>query len=1071
MSTSTHQFLACDTDSEDAERAATAFVSGINLHLESGQVFPATGNILVPYALPAGTNQTLGALPDGATGTLVELLYNSNGAHRLIRYDPTGNAGTGTRATLLEWAGLNLSPDLPIGAGKNGGIIDGLLTYRDASGELRCLSLARATAGEYTSARLLADPFVLHLTKSPPVQVITGNRSGGTGAAQEALRLIQSHAFQFSYQWRREDGELSVQAPYSQWFDVTSDPGTTADRVILLTIPVPPVGVTEILLTVRSPDTNIWQVADTLRPVNGVFPVGYSFYGQILGGALPDADATRLFESLWPCKAGPTLARNRLHAADFLEGYPTPQPLFTATAESAGNPADRTFHENSSYRVSVQFYDALGRPAGCAQPVTVPIPRRAAGSGTEYGIRAMLSTTGVAALNAEIPAWAYSYQFLVARNDRTLYFLQGRTADVLGYLGLEKKVAEDGTVTEFPQVVDVQHVAHDEVLVDISSFAAVGQGYVFQPGSGDICRFLNEQKDFPILGQIGSYLRLHWSGYPDMSIDSAGNTLAPVEIYTPNTNPQALYYERGPRLRILRDSSGNRSYEQASVLLEGDCFLISLKFPVPDRTDTDPGNASTTGTYVPPNRVSYMPGGDYQVESMVPRYRLAPSSTTTRTIYDKREKGGFFSTILSNPLNIISPVLLFNEAKYLFGADPTTPTNTSLTTVDTATRSAADLIWLDASWGGRPGAVIPPALQQVRRRALERFSGQKQSDNLVNGLSRWEPLNQYDKLPQEQGAVTALVLADPSQTGGSVLVALQRLGDTSLYLNQQPTKIGDAQQLLITNDVVGGDNTLRGHYGCVDPASIAATGDGTFFFWCREKQEAVRYNKGMVPLGEDYKYRRRLQTAARLYGSSPVRGCFDPRRQEYLLTFDAVAGDIARPGLTLVWSERRSAWADALAWLPEAGQGVGNELATWRAGILYRHTTTAPVGTFGGVYTAPQVAFAAANPGGNLAKTFQNIAVRSQAQWTPTLLTTPSGQKSRILPAWMRFIKGVWRAAIRRDENSPGFGGDVVQALHKGREMQDTALYVTLTCPVLAPAPLAEASIDFLTNTGQFPNA
>lgn len=1147
MPTSAHTFTRANTDDSDEQRPGTDFVAAVNLHLESGQVFPATGNKWVD-TLPApatGTTIGLGSIEDETTNTAIVFYYNSAGYHRLVRYTPADNQGIGGETVLLEWAGLNLSPDLVL----QGRVVGGILVYLDASGDARAVHLARAKAGVYTADYLASEPYALHLVKTPPSQAPTLTRQPATGAdPRESLQIIQSKAYQFSYRWHFIDGEITPFAPYSTWLDVLTDPSAPTFASILVTLPTPvPVAVTQVDILVRETGATIWQVADTLqRTQSSAIPTSYTFYGQVLGAAPTEPETTKLYEACWP--AGVLeIAGSRVFIADTLEGYVTPEPQFTAEAavgnsepvvrriykyvssgfepsppdkegepvpdkaitytnyfvQETGNYPDvdstyqgvtsikgssparyalqgkfytytqafyesgvldeegrdvsyfegnfaaadnnelATFHELSPYRVTAQFYDALGRAGGCSKPRTVFIPKQDIANMKNRSILVQLTTTDATALNAEIPAWATSYQFLVARNDRTLYFLQGRAADVLGYIGHKTIINKtNGDVDEIEQFVDALHNAHQKLRIDIGNWPASGQGYTWRPGSNAVVRYMQDEKEFVITGQYGDYLEHVWDGYPLKSVDKEGNAQARIEIYEPNTTAGQSYYERGPRLRILRTGSGSneqRRYEQTRLRLPGDCYLVSLPFALLDRQ----------AGYEPPNNKQYKAATDkLLIESMVPPFRLAPISSTRTVVHERQQKGafdGFFGIRNQESVGVSSST----EA-----------------VADTANRPATNLLWLDVSWGGRGWAEVPRELQQVRRNII-RHSNQKQNGNLVNGLGSWDALNFYDKLPQEQGRVVRLSVADQAQSDGTVLLVNQEQGVTSLYLGQQPIQADPGTQLLaITDKVVGGGNALRGGYGCVDPGSVVRYA-GTVFYYSRERRELVRYNKGLVPLAEEYKFRFRLEELSNRYRDARVSGCFDPSRKEYWLTFHPVD---ELPGTTVVWSERRQAWADAVSAVPTAGSSVNTELVTWKGSQLHRHTDTAPVGVFYGQYTPPQLTFVAASPGAGLAKTWQQVAVRSQAPWLPVELTTPDGQRSRILRPWQKFIQGVWRAAIRRDENSPGFGGDVAKALHGGRVLQAESLRVTLVCPEQDPAPLTGASVDFLVNTGQQPN-
>ena len=1161
MPLSRHTFARTNTDDADQQRPASDFIAATNVMLEPGQLYPITGNVLVDgYVLPPGDNVSLGALTDGATGTGVELLYNSAGQHRLIRYAPLGNGGAGSRTTLLEWTGLNLSPDLVL----NGGVLDGLFIYRDASGELRSINLLRAAAGKYTADYLAREPFALHLVKVPPQGTITWRRLYEySGVFGESLRIIQRNAYQFAVRYRYADGEQTTISSFSSWADVLSDPITVTFNVLILRLPTPtPLGVTEVEILVREPDSASFQVADTLRrDRTGKLPDTYRFYGQFNGGVLTNDEQSRLFEALWPCFTGPTFARSRVHAVDFLEGYPTPEPRFTAQVVSATPAATTgtlytvnyitqtpnpdtgqldtdfvtnlytiasgtypspdssyyevvglassnlitsdissyqeafetnlpnqynrsvnilpdmpfvtesdsnllTLHENSPYPVSIQFYDALGRPFGAARPTTVFVPSRPKGDTTYRRIRVELTTTDPTQLNAEIPPEAHTYQWLMGINGRTKYFIEGVAADVLGYLGQKTVVNTDTNVsTDYENVIDGLNNPHEKLLIDIGNFTAAGIGYVFEPGSQAIVRFLTNDKQYPIIAQRGDYLEIARKDYPVEDLDSDRRCFSPIEIFVPNLTPNNILYERGPRLPIVRtqgDGGEQRRYGQPVTVLEGDAYLVPLNFPIPDRSDTD----DETGSYDPPRKKSYVKApAPTVVESMVPAFRLAPTHTSRVTEYTRNPRKSYFETLLTNPLGAFGYSNLFSSKD-----GPENRASTSVDQADTAARRASALLWLDASYGGRPAVVVPTQLQQVRRRALERFSGVKVAGTEINGLSRWEALNQYDKLPQEDGSVTGLALASQSQTTGKVLLAIMEKGVVSLYLGQQPIQTS-ADSVLIsqTREVIGGDNDLDISLGCVDPATIA-NHDSKVFWYCREYAELVRYNKGLTRLAFTYKFRTRLRELATRYSVGKVTGCFDPRREEYWLTFHPTEAEPI--GTTVVWSERREAWADEVSAVPTVGAGLHNELLTWQGGDLYRHLPTAPVATFYGVYQPYSVTLVTCQPD-EAAKRWMSLEVRTNGDlWNATKISTDTGQLSRTKAEWWEKREGAYRltTGLRRAENTPGFPS-IWAALDRGNPLVSPRLTITFSGPSAAPAanpqPLTLVVVSWLLRAGQ----
>ena len=239
---------------------------------------------------------------------------------------------------------------------------------------------------------------------------------------------------------------------------------------------------------------------------------------------------------------------------------------------------------------------------------------------------------------------------------------------------------------------------------------------------------------------------------------------------------------------------------------------------------------------------------------------------------------------------------------------------------------------------------------------------------------------------------------------------------------------------------------------------------GKVFFWCQRRAELLRYDRnGLTPLGLTHKFRNRLADAARRYAGAAVTGCFHPHgdRKEYLLTFGPANG---LPGLTLVYSDLREAWADAVSAQPEAGLALGSELLSWQNGAGWRHTPDGPGATFYGVYAAPQLTLAVARPGG-VAKRFHDLAVESASLWLATQLKTDTNLASFMREGWFTRREGVYRAGLRRASNSPGFP-TIYHALDNGIPLTGTQLTITLTAPASA-APLTAVSLSTTPRSGQ----
>lgn len=999
-----HQFLKVDVDSEISALPASTLQRAVNLWLERGNVTGARGNVLVNYALPEGRNKVVGFCDDTHGGVLY-FLWNAEGQHRIVRFTD------GACATVLEWEGLALAETVPV---LGAGVLDELLLFLDSKGDLRSVNLQRAAAGVYTPAFLAAAPLALHVVKPAP----TFYPEAARGVVPGATTLVDAHSYQFALAYGYADGERTPLGPYTPV--LLKGYGNAIPLYLPFNAPIP-ADVTELFYYVRIDNDPTWQqVVVRTRALDGpMFGPGNTeiFYGFTNGSALPATDAAKNFESLWPARAM-TIARSRVFAADFLEGYATPQVNLKATL--VPQQAGRTLKTNSAVELGIQFYDAVQRPFGVALPVAsvVPIPgasyptapNTSPGMPTGYDLQWELPTTDPAQLNAEIPAEAAYYAIVASTNRRASFFWQTITADI-GRL-LHYAASSGGDYEAGDPVLDVRTRPGNKLWLDVGSMGRTGQNtYVFTPGSGDRVLILADGIDAPITQQRGDFIEIETTATP------ASNTTR-IEIYSPNAVQQAsAFYEKTPLYPIARAADGSRHYTTRSGTIEGDAYFNQVRTFYHDE-----------------HRNGGSKAGDRQQ-----RYYLIKEGPNRD--------------------------------------NPDTPPLQQW--VETPNPDKAASVWFDAS-RGRVAVYLPEGSKQVRRRSLLRYSGVKVQGTKLNGLSVWDATSQ-DDLPQEQGAVVRLAVADQTQADGSLLLCVQERGAESRYLGQTALQQADGQTTLaLTKGVIGGGNALRGGYGLLPRhAASFQLVSGRAFWYCHEKREYIRYaQNGLTPLAVSYQFRARLREVGDLLGEGPAVGGYDPRRDELWLSFpnrDVAAtaseknrGGIAQeqlldavetiPGRTLVWSERRETWVDSYDALPECMGYTGITLVSFQNGSLWHHHDAAPYGSFFGRYTAPSLTFTSAAPG---IKIWKNITLESEAKWLPARLSIEGRMQSRMLPAWLTYLEGVYRGAFRKDETSRG-------GLLNGRPLIGQRLTLTLTAPAgQEGVPLTAVQVGWASRGGQ----
>ncbi|GAC1368607.1 MAG: hypothetical protein NVSMB30_05410 [Hymenobacter sp.] len=1091
MPISRHTFDHLDVDSDPAVAPATSFTAALNISFEPGYVTPVAGNVAVPYALPSpGRCQTVGACSDH-TGAVLDFVWHSGGRHQITRTV----VATGVRTLVLEWSGLALDPAKPV---VGASVIDGLLVYLDANGELRSLSLARAANNEYTPALLAADPYALHLVKRPPLVTPTATRMPPPfNDPRASLNLTHGRAWQFAYRYRYVDGDVTPLGTYSPVYPALPVLGLSllgfSQQTNFLRIPAPalPPFVDVIELCVRQDADPTWRVALELRrPAPGATaPAFLDFFGRTLGAVLTAAEATKIAEAA-PIKAGTmAVAHSRVLVGDCTEGYPASAVAFTAvatTTDPAVTPVSRQVWRSTqtigyydgrtevftrfaylvggSYPDPASVYDLLDYDAGAnayvrPQGSRIPYFRLFTSFDldgyhtdtvvADLGLQPVLLSTAPATTLAPTQTFKAETQYPVALQ---FYDAQGRPGGVVGqvpvatpartYVGAD---AANPLAAPLPAPTLVRwtlpttdpDAQHSEIPACADSYAVVvganqSASFFLQFRAASVS-VLNgrDSADKPLLGVLPgrttTVARKLWVDIGGLVSGQGSPGFGPVGyVWAAGSGDQMRFVAEGVSALITGQYG---AYLEVSYTGPAPAGQPIVEIYTPALLDQQPAFYERSPRY----RIVRTAAG-------LRSYETSQGILTGDVAFAQRE--GYTR---NGPAYISDGLAYWYEAMNALNEQAST--------------------WLDVR-RGRPAFAVPGGSKQVRRAALLRFSGVKVQGTALNGLGQWEALSQYDELPQEQGAVTRLVVADQTQTDGSVLLALQERGANSVALNRAQLQTADNAPLLaITRAVLGATNTLRGGFGCTDPTS-AVSYAGKVFYWSRARRELVRYDRnGLTPLSETYHARTRLGALALTYPTAgSVTACFNPHldRQEVWLTFQGQPG---RPGTTIVYSELYKAFADQVSAVPEAGLGLGSVLVTWQGGAAWQHLPGSPAATFYATYTAPQVTFLVAQPPGR-AKQFRDVAVESgPTLWLPTALQTDTALTSQTLAAWFTNREGVWRAALRRASNVGTFP-TVFHALDNGLPLVGARLALTLTAPPNA-APLTAASVSWTPRAGQ----
>ena len=250
--------------------------------------------------------------------------------------------------------------------------------------------------------------------------------------------------------------------------------------------------------------------------------------------------------------------------------YSTP-PLYiegslgdVTIAIESDNTGQQFFKSNSTYAVSIAFYDRFRRKCGIVKTgISVTIPIRT------YNQSVFSSTLNWVLNNTnaltEIPDWAYYYQIHITQNQTTRFFEQINSVK-------SSYVTKDDTgVLTYNQTTWAINTNY-AVSFDLTQLISNGLGYTFNENDLLIIyKTDGTSLTIPVIGVDGNNILCHPTDIGDLT--STQQFL--IEIYTPYkaaiTEP---YYETGNVFKIINPGTSGRVYSILAGQINGDCYTI-----------------------------------------------------------------------------------------------------------------------------------------------------------------------------------------------------------------------------------------------------------------------------------------------------------------------------------------------------------------------------------------------------------------------------------------------------------------------------------------------------------------
>jgi len=324
-----------------------------------------------------------------------------------------------------------------------------------------------------------------------------------------------------------------------------------------------PATVKQINYAFRMDDSNELVIYKRDFPVAGVLSsLSHGFYNDTFLETVPDSLSTKWNDSVPLKSKSLRIFKNRTFLFNYTEGYDyTNEPLTivaTVQHDSVYTEGAAYYKEGARYSFGLMWFDNYGRHAGVhvgtASNVPIPDDRKQT---TTIPYIVSVDLSGIAM--ADIPLWATHFS-IVRTNANLSFFVQIATGGSKYYT-----LDDDGEFVYSPDYSSSAGIA-----LDISPLPWYGLGYTFQ--KGDRVRVYKvllggteAPIDFEIKEQSGKFIYIASHDFGSMDF-----TILLLDIYTPSTTTDTLFYEVGSKYAITNAGTGSRSLSVITVTPDGD---------------------------------------------------------------------------------------------------------------------------------------------------------------------------------------------------------------------------------------------------------------------------------------------------------------------------------------------------------------------------------------------------------------------------------------------------------------------------------------------------------------------
>lgn len=848
------------------------------------------GNAVVSYSLPGGTNTCVGFLEDRAGNRAFYFVANSTAANNSIYQYSNGSITLVLRSAYLDFVSTDFI---------DSDIVGDILTFTNARTDIYKINITKAIAGA-TYTPLLAE---ILLIKPMPQLPVTWALSYDNSIS---TNLLYGNYFQFYYRYIYEDYDYSVFSPCSTTTNSWELPTGTAVRLV-------------------SGRANI-----TLSGIQTIDGVSATAGSRVLVISQTDP----LENGIWVTAAG---AWSR--AADFPAGSTSDTTVYVT--------GGLIYYFNTVWRISSLNPGTIASYAQQKQgPNRITITRPATPPATVIGIQYAVRINGTNELTVyreERDSFSGSHTFY---NDSFLFTVPDSEAFVWNDsipLKSESLMYRNNRIFLFNNTEGFTHETTTSVALTTSEITApttkvynaakaggrYNVGIVFKDFAG---RHSGVKCDSSIT--IPEYGYSTGSNRYEIVVDTSGCgadipswathfsivSSRLTNFFITQTTIDVYYFKKA--------SDGTYTYSKTLSGFQADGTFIDISsltkinkgyaFTQGDRIKIHGSIYSITGSSIIDVEILGQVGNFVQVRvlnelllstTLNSTYYFeiyTPQTLTAEPFYELGKTyaiGSFGGSItLEGDVEILNCVFYRDSSGYS-ATDPFAntyePSDVALITYEAMNAWDRNYtIWVTQS--GR--SLVRGESRQLLKKGYLRFGQAFILNSNYLGLNTFYALDEY-ALRIENGAGT--ILAD----GGDVLVAINEIETTSVYIGEGFVSTADSNEFLAkTDSVIGDDRKLLGGHGCIHKASVVSRDSRVYFLDARKGVIVRRSQDGLTVISE-YGVRglvSTLCTAHKALGSSSrIVAGWDPQYDCYVISFIDTSGP---SGYTLYFHEKSNAW-------------------------------------------------------------------------------------------------------------------------------------------------------------------